>query len=173
MARPEILASNALEYSGKSSDSAREVLSQQLAVKLIRPFEGSKSVEQNISQIEWQTDVKSAFTRAQAEGKPLVVVFQEDRCGWCKLFGQELEKSSTSAIAKDAIFLRVTPSNNADGKKLAELCNIEGYPSVSVLTVKGGNITPVFKVSGFLESPKFVASMQRVFAQLDKPAVVA
>ncbi len=173
MARPEVLTSSALEYSGKSSDSAREVLSQQFAFNVARPLERSQSGEQNLSNIEWQTDVKSAFTQAQAEGKPLVVVFQEDRCGWCKLFSQELEKASTGAIAKDAIFLRVTPSNNADGKKLAELCNIEGYPSVSVLDVKNGSITPVFKVSGFLDSPKFVASMQKVFAQIDKPSMLS
>ncbi len=158
------------DYQSDASYSAREALSRQFDnnIELRRP----QYEEKNLSRIEWATDVKSALTRAQAEGKPLVVVFQEERCGWCKLFGKELEKASTNSIAQDAIFLRVTPSSNADGKKLAELCKIEGYPSVSVLTVNKGSISPVFKVSGYLESDKFVSSMKNVFAELDKKSNV-
>jgi len=131
-------------------------------------LEKNKSADSHAGKIEWNTDIKTAFSRAQKEGKPLVVVFQEDRCGWCKLFANELEKPATAAIARDAVFLRVTPSSNAEGKQLAELCKIEGYPTVSVLTVKDGHITPVAKASGFAESEKFVENMRKVFADIDK-----
>ncbi|MDP3508195.1 MAG: thioredoxin family protein [Candidatus Melainabacteria bacterium] len=118
-------------------------------------------------KIEWESDVTSALTRAQKEHKPLVVVFKEDRCGWCKLFADELQKPEVGAIAKDAVYLQVTPSTNSEAKQLANLCKVEGYPTVSVLSVEGGVISPVSKIAGFMDSTKFINHMRLAFASVN------
>ena len=98
-----------------------------------RGLEKTLTTDAQPKKIEWESDVTSALTRAQREHKPLVVVFKEDRCGWCKLFADELQKPEVGVIAKDAVYLQVTPSTNSQAKQLANLCKVEGYPTVSVL----------------------------------------
>jgi thiol:disulfide interchange protein len=128
-----------------------------------RGLERNASTDATAKKIEWESDVTSALTRAQREHKPLVVVFKEDRCGWCKLFSEELQKPEVGAIAKDAVYLQVTPSTNAEAKQLANLLKVEGYPTVSVLSVKGGEISPISKVAGFMDSKKFIDHMRVAF----------
>jgi hypothetical protein len=129
-----------------------------------RGLEKTAVTDAPVKKIEWESDVTSALTRAQREHKPLVVVFKEDRCGWCKLFADELQKPEVAAIAKDAVYLQVTPSSNAEAKQLANLCKVEGYPTVSVLSVEGGVISPVSKIAGFMDSTKFLNHMRLAFA---------
>ncbi|MFA7338421.1 MAG: thioredoxin family protein [Candidatus Obscuribacterales bacterium] len=129
-----------------------------------RGLEKTASTDVPVKKIEWESNVTSALTRAQREHKPLVVVFKEDRCGWCKLFADELQKPEVGAIAKDAVYLQVTPSSNSEAKQLANLCKVEGYPTVSVLSVEGGVISPVSKIAGFMDSTKFINHMRLAFS---------
>lgn len=129
-----------------------------------RGLEKTASTDAPVKKIEWESNVTSALTRAQREHKPLVVVFKEDRCGWCKLFADELQKPEVGAIAKDAVYLQVTPSSNSEAKQLANLCKVEGYPTVSVLSVEGGVISPVSKIAGFMDSTKFINHMRLAFS---------
>jgi thioredoxin-related protein len=119
------------------------------------------------ARIEWSTDVSASLSRAQKEHKPLVVVFTEDYCGWCKVFKGELEKPAMNAVANDAVFLRVAPSKDPKAKHLADLCKVEGYPTISILSVENGKITPVSKVSGYMESNKFIAHLRGTIASID------
>ena len=80
------------------------------------------------------------------------------------MFADELQKPEVAAIAKDAVYLQVTPSSNAEAKQLANLCKVEGYPTVSVLSVEGGVISPVSKIAGFMDSTKFLNHMRLAFA---------
>lgn len=129
-----------------------------------RGLEKTSGTDAPVKKIEWESNVTSALTRAQQEHKPLVVVFKEDRCGWCKLFSDELQKPEVGALAKDAVYLQVTPSSNAEAKQLANLCKVEGYPTVSVLSVEGGVISPVSKIAGFMDSTKFINHMRLAFS---------
>lgn len=119
------------------------------------------------ARIEWSTDVSASLSRAQREHKPLVVVFTEDYCGWCKVFKGELEKPAMNAVANDAVFLRVTPSKDAKAKHLADLCKVEGYPTISILSVENGKISPVSKVSGYMESNRFISHLRGTIASID------
>lgn len=129
-----------------------------------RGFEKLSTTDKTPNKIEWQSDVTTALTKAQREHKPLVVVFKEDRCGWCKLFSDELQKPEVGAIAKDAVYLQVTPSTNSEAKQLANLVKVEGYPTVSVLSVEGGVISPISKIAGFMDSNKFINHMRVAFS---------
>ncbi|MBP9089714.1 thioredoxin family protein [bacterium] len=129
-----------------------------------RGAEKTQGTDAQPKKIEWESDVTSALSRAQKEHKPLVVVFKEDRCGWCKLFAEELQKPEVGAIAKDAVYLQVTPSTSSEAKQLANLCKVEGYPTVSVLSVEGGVISPISKIAGFMDSTKFINHMRLAFA---------
>ncbi|CAN5198309.1 hypothetical protein BH11CYA1_BH11CYA1_27780 [soil metagenome] len=129
-----------------------------------RGVDKSTTTDRPAEKIQWESNVSTALTRAQNEHKPLVVVFKEDRCGWCKVFSDELQKPEVGAIAKDAVYLQVTPSTNAEAKQLANLVKVEGYPTFSVLSVDHGNITPISKLAGFMDSNKFINHMRVAFA---------
>lgn len=127
---------------------------------------GLDSPEQS-RKIEWSKDVTASLKAAQADKKPLVVVFEEDYCGWCKEFDKQLSRPDfAGAVGSEAHYLKVSPSKDKDARTLANLVNVEGYPSAAVLNVSGGRITPVSKVSGYLTAEKFVDTLKMAFRSI-------
>ena len=79
---------------------------------------GSDRVEQS-KKIEWSRDVTASLKAAQADKKPLVVVFEEDYCGWCKEFDKQLSRPDFAlAVGSEAHYLKVSPSKDKDARTL-------------------------------------------------------
>lgn len=123
--------------------------------------------------IDWSNNVLDSLKTAQIEHKPLVVVFEQDNCGWCKEFDKQLDKPQfVSAVADQANFLKVSPANDKDALTLSKLVGVEGYPSAVVLDVTGGKVTPVSKFSGYHDADEFASSLQTAFSDIRRPTSV-
>jgi len=111
--------------------------------------------------IEWASSLKDGLAQAQREGKPLVCVFEEDNCAWCKKFDQELTKPAAAELGQDAIFVHLSPSKDQGAFTLANNLGIDSYPTVSVLDVNGSNINERSRMTGFMTADQFAAQYRR------------
>jgi thioredoxin-related protein len=105
--------------------------------------------------IDFAPSLRDAVTRGQQTGKPVVVVFEEDNCGWCKRFDSELGKPAVSALAGDAIFVKACPSKDPAAQALAKNLGVDAYPTVSVLNVSGGGILERTRMVGYMTADDF------------------
>jgi len=108
-------------------------------------------------RIGWRfDDMKGALTQANVDGKPLMIVFVADPCGWCRIFlAHVLRCDGFNALAGRAHFMISTNVRDAAAKlgdedvsRLRLLLKVEDYPTAALISVKGGVITPVAKISG-------------------------
>lgn len=111
-------------------------------------------------RIGWRFDgITDALTQANTDGKPLVVVFIADPCGWCRIFlTHVLRCDGINTLAGQAHFIIVKDVRDAPGgnsnpgdeekKQLRRLLEVEAFPTISVVSVKAGTITPVTKFVG-------------------------
>jgi thiol-disulfide isomerase/thioredoxin len=70
-------------------------------------------------------------------GKPLVVYFYADWCGYCRRFDRELLQTEEVARCLDRVVrVRVAPEKGGRDKTLADLFGVNGYPSFFVVPAK-------------------------------------
>jgi thioredoxin-related protein len=111
-------------------------------------------------RIEWAASLKDGIKQAQEQGKPLICVFEEAQCGWCKRFDQELAKPAAAALGENAIFVRISPSTDPDGRGLATNLGINSYPTVSVLDINGSSISERTRMTGYMTLSDFASHIQ-------------
>ncbi|WP_291821495.1 hypothetical protein [Bosea sp. (in: a-proteobacteria)] len=108
-------------------------------------------------RIGWRfDDVTGALTQANTDGKPLVLIFIAEPCGWCRIFlAHVLRCDGFNTLAGQAHFAILTDvarasasSGDEEQKQLRRLLKVEGFPTTSVVSVKAGTITPVAKFAG-------------------------
>jgi thioredoxin-related protein len=114
-------------------------------------------VADNGKHIEWMRDLNQAMKAAAEQHKPLVVIFEEDNCGWCKQFDKELTKPAAMQLGGDAIFIKIHPSRDVDGQALASNLGITGYPTVSILDFNGTNVSERSRTTGFISADQLAA----------------
>lgn len=140
----------------------------------IAPRPDSKMAGGQSEQLPWTNDVVSALKSSQYEGKPVVVVFQQDNCSWCKEYDRELARPEfISSVADRANFARVNPEHNQDARSLADMLGVDSYPTAVVLNVKGGKITPIAKFTGYQGSGDLARSVDDAFNQLHSATAVS
>jgi len=121
-------------------------------------------------RIGWRfDDITAALTQANTDGKPLVVVFVAEPCGWCRIFlAHVLRCDGFNALAGQAHFAILTNVTGAnarpgeeDQRQLGRLLKVEGYPTTAVVSVKAGTITPVAKIAGTTSEASLLASLSK------------
>ena len=107
------------------------------------------------THIKWAASLKDAIAEGRSSGKPVVCVFEENYCGWCKQLDQELSKPAVDQLGDSAIFVKIRPSTDASGQALASSLGIDAYPTVSILDIKGANISERSRATGFMTADQF------------------
>jgi thioredoxin-related protein len=111
----------------------------------------------NDKHIEWMKNLDQAMKAAQAQHKPLVCIFEEDNCGWCKQFDKELAKPAAMQLGGDAIFVKVHPSSDPEAQALASNLGISAYPTVSILDFNGSNVSERTRLTGFMSADQLAS----------------
>jgi len=60
-------------------------------------------------------------------------------------------------LGQDAIFVKIRPSQDPEGKGLANNLGISSYPTVSILDINGTNISERSRMTGFMTADQFAA----------------
>jgi len=111
-------------------------------------------------RLEYAPNLREAVQEARNSGKPLVVIFEEDYCGWCRKLDQELAKPELARLNDKAIFVRVSPSSSPEAKILADRLGVNAYPTISVIDIKGSNISERNRVTGFTTASDIASRVQ-------------
>jgi protein disulfide-isomerase len=124
-----------------------------------------------IAAATWLTDLPLAQAQAKAEGKFVLINFTgSDWCGWCmKLRKEVFLKSEFNDYARTNLILvevdfpkrkpQPAPLQQAN-QKLAEVFEVQGYPTLIVLDSQGGKLGRVSYGSGGVKW--FLAELAKV-----------
>ncbi|MBU6452478.1 MAG: thioredoxin family protein [Cyanobacteria bacterium REEB67] len=115
------------------------------------------ATEEITKPVDFAPNLRDAITRGQQTGRPVVVVFEEDNCGWCKRFDSELSKPAVSALGGDAIFVKASPSKDPAAQALARNLGVDAYPTVSVLNVSDHGIMERTRMVGYMTADDFAS----------------
>lgn len=113
--------------------------------------------------LPWERDYQVALSRAGEEGKPVMVEFYTDWCGWCK----RLERDTfADAKVQQALehFIPVKLNAEREGRELATRMGVRAYPTVVFFDSSGrelGRIPGYMSAEPFLEELGDVRSRQR------------
>ena len=117
------------------------------------------------SGIDWDENLITAYHRALAAGKPMVVLFSVPWCEHCRdLDAHVLTTSAMQPFAAQAIFVRVNPEKDKNAENLANSLKITGYPTVAVLQASRASIDEKARVVGAMDAGEFTSQLRNALA---------
>ena len=87
--------------------------------------------------ISKQYDKGQSFEKAQKTGKPILVFFYTDWCGFCQRFAPTYDKIAKSRDIKKNVAVAYVNCEEEANRKIAEEYNIQAFPTVYVVDAKG------------------------------------
>lgn len=130
-------------------------------------------------EIAWAKDYKDAVDQARKSGKPIMVDFYTDWCGWCKVLDRETYTDAQVIKLADASFVSLKINAEKEGTAQAKRYGITGFPTILFLDAaklpaigkegdgKAGDGEVVGKIVGF-ERPGPFATKMTAIAQAAK-----
>lgn len=117
-------------------------------------------------EIRWYEDFDEGLAEARRTGKPMMIDFYTDWCGWC----DELDKkvytdSDIIKLAEDFISVKIDADEDEETK---EKYRVNAYPTIIFTDSQGKEIS---KIRGYKKAPFFAQSMSQVLAKVPKPVV--
>ncbi|MGB3112163.1 MAG: thioredoxin family protein, partial [Candidatus Omnitrophota bacterium] len=115
--------------------------------------------------ISWMTDLRAAVDEAGREGKPILVDFYTDWCGWCsKMDKDTYGNRAVNGLATDFVCVKI---NGDKQKQVVQRYKINAYPTTLFLDDKG---MVVERVRGYMAPKQFIRIMESVRAKYLRPA---
>ncbi|WP_437228327.1 thioredoxin family protein [Planctomicrobium sp. SH661] len=83
--------------------------------------------------VQWHSDLKSAHKQAVAEGKPIMIVFGAEWCGYCKKLEKQTINTPEMSRFINENFVPVHLDLDKE-KKIGEILEVESLPCTIVLS---------------------------------------
>lgn len=116
--------------------------------------------------IQWRPTFEVALKEARDSGKPLMVDFYTEWCGYCKKLDAEVY-TDFGVIAESANFISV----KVDAEKRSELAQkyqVTGFPTILWLDGSGAEKK---RLPGYTDAPDFLQYMRDARAQVSDAAI--
>lgn len=86
-------------------------------------------------EITWESSWKEATAKAKATGKPIMLDFYTDWCGWCKRLDRDVysHPAIISQLGSRMIFLKVNPERSPAENNLALRYKAGSFPTIVVI----------------------------------------
>lgn len=98
-----------------------------------------------------------AITEQKASGKPILLYFHTEWCGWCKKLDRDVFASSAfDSRFGSALKVKVNPDDSRTERELASRYSVRGFPTVYVVAA-GEARQPVV---GYLPADEYLAALQ-------------
>lgn len=111
--------------------------------------------------INWIRDLNQAKQIAKAQGKPMLIDFYTDWCGWCKRLDKDTyANNKVIEFAKKFICVKM---NADEHPQIAKQYSVRGFPSTVFLKADGILIEVV---PGYMPADEFLKLMEKVIANL-------
>ncbi|MEE8359851.1 MAG: thioredoxin family protein [Candidatus Omnitrophota bacterium] len=107
------------------------------------------------SKINWIDDYGRGIARAKSAGKPVMIDFYTDWCGWCKKLDSDTYKDKeVLLLSMRFICIKI---DGDDRKDLVKKYKVRGYPTILFLGPDGKEIG---RLPGFLPARPFAQQMK-------------
>lgn len=121
----------------------------------------------DVYAITWGYSFDAALKKSKNQGKPIMVDFYTDWCGWCKKLDKDTySNKNVRSLAEKFICVKI---NGDKHRNLVSKYNVTGYPSIFFLDSDGKVIK---KIVGYVAAPALepvMANVLKAFKPSRKP----
>ncbi|HEY7509038.1 MAG TPA: thioredoxin family protein [Vicinamibacteria bacterium] len=127
------------------------------------PFEGGLETGKGHGSsgapgIRWERQFPEALKKARAAGKPVMVDFWADWCGWCHRLDQTTYVDPTVVkMAEDFVAVKVDTEDDPKGAAVAVRYDVSSLPTIAFLTPHG---RPLMRLNGFQGPGQFPKTLE-------------
>jgi thiol:disulfide interchange protein len=114
-------------------------------------------------ELAWIYNLDYGLKQAAKHGKPVMVDFYADWCGWCQKLDEDTY-SDARVREKAGRFVAVKVDADRDGASLRKY-GVEGFPTVLFLSPEGKEIR---RVPGYAPPEAFLKEMDRALSKAEK-----
>jgi thiol-disulfide isomerase/thioredoxin len=108
--------------------------------------------------IRWERNFDEAMRRARASGKPLMIDFWANWCGWCHRLDQTTYMDPTvTRLADDFIPVKVNTEGGVKDEQIARRYGVASLPTIAFVSPSG---RPVLRLNGFQGPGQFPRTME-------------
>jgi thiol:disulfide interchange protein len=137
--------------------------SRKSSTAVTAPNKGEQQTE--AAQVQWNSDVQTAFDAANKANKLLLVDVGAPWCGWCRKMDESTytDKTVAKALAKDFVCVKLNSDDNGPGSQFAQSLGINSLPTVLIIDPK----TKKYSMNaGYLNPSDFISMMTQTKQQL-------
>jgi thiol-disulfide isomerase/thioredoxin len=109
-------------------------------------------------EVPWAKSWDEALAQAKADGKPIMIDFYTDWCGWCKKLDADTYPDP-SVVQYLADFVCVKLNAEKEGKDQAKTYNVSAYPTIVFADSSGAYLG---RVLGYRLPAPFIAEVKKV-----------
>jgi thiol-disulfide isomerase/thioredoxin len=110
------------------------------------------------AEINWAKSFHAAIQQAKTTGRPVMVDFYTDWCGWCKKLDSDVYTNS-QVVQTAGKFVSVKVNAEREGVEQARKYQVRSFPTILFLNGAGD---VVGMIKGYLPADRFNAEMQQV-----------
>jgi len=119
--------------------------------------------------IDWYRDLDRALERARSTGRPLMVDFWADWCGWChRLDETTYVDPEVVRLSRMFVAVKINTEGRPDDVAVAIRYNVAVLPTIAFLSPEGHQ---VLKVTAYQGPGKFPETMRKALAMSEKVAI--
>ena len=114
--------------------------------------------------VSWIYNLNSGLSKAKKEGKPVMIDFYTNWCGWCKKLDKDTYEDKTVLdLSKKFICVKLDGDKN---QQFVSQYNVSGYPAIIFLDSNG---KVVDRVPGYQGPGDFARTMNGVLRRTKRP----
>jgi thiol-disulfide isomerase/thioredoxin len=118
-------------------------------------------------QIHWEHRLEDALKKAKATGRPVLVDFWAEWCGWCHRLDQTtyVDPEVVKIVTNDFVPLKIDTEAGKRSTEIAYKYGVQSLPTIAFLSPSG---RPIDRVNGFQGPGPFPRTLQTVRAKAAK-----
>ena len=117
--------------------------------------------------IRWEHRLEDALKKAKSSGKPVMIDFWAEWCGWCHRLDQTtyVDPEVTKMVAGDFIALKIDTEAGKRSADIATRYGVQSLPTIAFISPSG---RPIDRVSGYQGPGPFPRTLETVKAKASK-----
>lgn len=121
------------------------------------------------ADVKWESDYAAASAKSKESGKPLLIDFYTEWCGWCKKMDKDTyTDKNVEALTEKYVMLKLDAERG--GKDAAKQFEVKGFPTLVYVSSTGKTLA---NNPGYLDVPNMTKTLQEILEQDAKEKATA